>query len=57
MKITELRYYKNPDRVKRKVLLDTYRLGRRVKEFYDSTNDRVDRKLDRLCSKLVDFLG
>lgn len=60
MTITRLNYYKNPDRVIRKVLLDTDRLKERIKQLPErivELNDWVDDKIDKVCGRIVDLIG
>jgi hypothetical protein len=60
MTITKLNYYKNPDRITRKVLLDTDRVKEKVKQLPERIEDinvLVDGKIDRFCGWLVDKIG
>lgn len=57
MKITKLTTSHNPDRVLRKTLLDTDRLGEKVKNMIEHTNYIVDRKIDQVTGWLCDLVG
>jgi hypothetical protein len=55
MKITRLNYYKNPDSVKRKVLVDTDRLKEKTKDYLQTgwvviagLHDRIESKIDNI---------
>ena len=60
MQITRVNTYKNPDRVRRKVLLDSDRLKEKARGIFyriEDANEHIDNKIDRACQIIDEWIG